>query len=112
MRKDEVKDSYLRIWRTVSRIPRGKVASYSTVARLSGLHGQARLAGYALHNLPPGSGIPWHRVINSGGKISLPGRRGDEQARLLKMEGIPYEKRGVDMKRFGWSSRRQSRKEV
>ena len=110
MRKDGVNDSYLRIWRTVSRIPRGKVASYGTIARLSGLNGQARLAGYALHNLPPGSEIPWHRVINSGGRISLPGRRGVEQARLLKIEGVPYDRGGIDMERFGWTSRKTARR--
>jgi len=95
-------DSYLLIWRTVTRIPRGKVASYGTVARLSGLPRRARLAGYALHHVPPGSEIPWHRVINAGGKISLPGKRGHEQEMLLAREGIVFLRGKVDMKRFQW----------
>ena len=99
------KDSYLRIWNAVERIPRGKVASYGTIARVSGLPGQARLAGYALHNLPPGTGIPWQRVINARGRISLPGRRGEEQECLLKREGIEFTRGVIDMVKFGWRPR-------
>lgn len=95
-------DSYLLIWRTVTRIPRGKVASYGTVARLSGLPRRARLAGFALHHVPPGSGIPWHRVINAGGKISLPGKRGQEQEDLLSGEGIAFIRGRVDMEKYEW----------
>ena len=43
-----------RIQRVVSRIPRGRVATYGQVARLAGLSGQARLVGYAMHALPVG----------------------------------------------------------
>jgi methylated-DNA-protein-cysteine methyltransferase related protein len=96
------KDTYLRIWRTVERIPRGKVASYGTVATLSGFPRQARLAGYALHNLPGGTGIPWHRVINAKGKISLPGKRGEEQERLLRKEGIVFTQGIIDMLKCEW----------
>ncbi|HUI65488.1 MAG TPA: MGMT family protein [Bacteroidota bacterium] len=95
-------DAYFRIWETVSRVPRGKVSSYGSIARLSGLPRQARLAGYALHNLPPGMDIPWHRVINSAGRISLPGIRGETQARLLKREGVVFHQGKIDLKRFGW----------
>ena len=102
--RGEQKDSYLRIWQTVLRIPRGRVASYGTIARLSGLPGQARLAGYALHNLPRGAGIPWHRVINAMGRISLPGARGTEQERILRKEGIPITGGRIDMVKYGWHS--------
>jgi methylated-DNA-protein-cysteine methyltransferase-like protein len=95
-------DAYLRIWRTVTRIPRGRVASYGTVARLSGLPRQARVAGHALHQVPGGSEIPWYRVINAAGKISLPGKRGEEQERLLDGEGVIFSRGRVDMKRFEW----------
>jgi methylated-DNA-protein-cysteine methyltransferase-like protein len=98
-------DSYLRIWSAVERIPRGRVASYGTIARVSGLPGQARLAGYALHNLPPGAGIPWQRVVNARGRISLPGKRGAEQERLLKKEGIRFDRGVIDMVKFGWRPR-------
>jgi methylated-DNA-protein-cysteine methyltransferase related protein len=101
------KDTYLRIWRTVLRIPRGKVASYGRIAALSGFPRQGRLAGYALHNLPGGTGIPWHRVINARGKISLPGKRGEEQGRLLREEGIEFSGGCINMERFEWRSRRR-----
>ncbi len=102
MKRRAEQDSYLRIWRTVLRIPRGKVATYGTIASLSGFPRQGRLAGYALHHLPGGSGIPWHRVVNARGKISLPGKRGEEQGRLLKEEGVIFTRECVEMARFEW----------
>lgn len=99
-------DSYPRVWRTVERIPKGKVASYGTIARLSGFPDQPRLAGYALFNLPEGIDIPWQRVINARGEISLPGKRGDEQRRLLEAEGVVFKGNRVDMKRYGWKERK------
>ena len=91
------------IWRTVKQIPKGKVASYGDVATLSGLEGQARLVGYALHNVPPGSGVPWQRVVNSRGMISLPKKTGAyrRQKKLLEQEGIVFEHDKIDMERFG-----------
>src|SRR5205085_4049100 len=63
--------SYDRIYAVVRRIPRGRVTTYGTVARLAGLDGQARLVGYALSALRDGTGLPWHRVINAQGRLSL-----------------------------------------
>jgi methylated-DNA-protein-cysteine methyltransferase-like protein len=96
--------SYQRIWDMVSQIPKGKVASYGDIARLSGFFGQARKVGYALHALPPGSSVPWHRVINSQGKISLPrsNRHHVKQKRLLENEGVVFKKGRVELKEFGW----------
>lgn len=108
MKRTTSLEAYPRIWRTVARIPRGKVASYGTVARLSGFPTQPRMAGYALHSLPDGIDIPWHRVINSRGQISLPGERGFEQRRLLEREGILFVRKRIDMKRFGWKTRMTS----
>jgi methylated-DNA-protein-cysteine methyltransferase related protein len=102
MKRKAERDTYLRIWDTVSRIPRGKVASYGVIARLSGFPRQARLAGYALHNIPPGAGIPWHRVINARGMVSLPGKRGAHQEELLRREGIVFEKGRISMERYQW----------
>ena len=68
--------NYLKIWQTVQQIPQGKVASYGQIADLSGLPKRARLVGKALAALPKNSDyaehVPWHRVVNSQGKISLP----------------------------------------
>ena len=51
----------------VRRIPRGRVASYGQVARLAGMPGRARQVGYAMHALPNGTRVPWHRVVTSAG---------------------------------------------
>ena len=64
-------DSYARIYAVVRRIPRGRVATYGQVAALAGLPHAPRVAGYALHALPEGSPLPWHRVVAAGGKLSL-----------------------------------------
>ena len=106
VRQSTGQDSYNRIWQTVSEIPGGKVASYGMVAKLSGFLHQPRVAGYALHNLPPGIDIPWQRVINSRGMISLPGSQGALQRRLLEKEGIIFQNGRVDMKVFGWKGGR------
>ena len=61
-----------RIWHAVLEIPHGKVATYGQIATLAGLPGAARFTGSALKNLPKNTEIPWHRVVNSSGKLSLP----------------------------------------
>ena len=96
---------YQRIYAVVRRIPRGRVATYGQVAELAGLEGHARQVGYALHALPSGSGLPWHRVINARGEISA--RSGSDweelQRLLLEAEGIEFDLCGrVDLRRFRW----------
>ncbi len=92
----------------VRRIPRGRVATYGQIAELAGLEGHARQVGYALHALPSGSNVPWHRVINARGEIS-PRTSGDShelQRLLLEAEGIVIDTRGrLDLKRFRWQTR-------
>jgi len=61
---------YQRIYSVVSRIPRGRVATYGQVATLAGLPGRARSVGYALSALDDRSRLPWHRVVNAQGRIS------------------------------------------
>lgn len=89
----------------MERIPPGKVATYGQVAALAGLAGHARQTGYALHALPEGSDVPWHRVINARGEVSPraePGRDG-YQRHLLEEEGVAFNERGrVDLARFQW----------
>ena len=93
------------IWKVVRRIPRGRVATYGQIAELAGLEGHARQVGYALHNLPDRSDVPWHRVINSRGEIS-PRSAGDShelQRMLLESEGVVFDVRGrVELKRHQW----------
>lgn len=91
------------IWKAVRRIPRGKVATYGQIAELAGMEGHARLVGYALHALPQNSNVPWHRVLNATGRISLPGVSGRTQRLLLEREGIQFTKANrVDLRKYRW----------
>jgi methylated-DNA-protein-cysteine methyltransferase-like protein len=92
-----------RILATVDSIPRGKVSTYGDIAREAGLTGRARLVGRTLRDLPPRSKLPWHRVVNAAGKISVRGTSELEQARRLKREGIAIDARGrIDLARHRW----------
>jgi methylated-DNA-protein-cysteine methyltransferase-like protein len=96
------------IYAMVRKIPRGRVATYGQIAALAGLKGHARQVGYALHDLPDGSGVPWHRVINAQGKVSPradPGY-GEIQLRLLEAEGIEIGRGDrIPLERYRWKSR-------
>ena len=97
--------SYQRIYAVVRRIPRGRVATYGQVAALAGLPGHARQVGYALHALPDGTAVPWHRVINARGEVSRRSVPGPElsQRMLLEREGVRFDPRGrVDLRSCGW----------
>ncbi len=81
------------------------MATYGQIAALAGLHGHARQVGYALHTLPEGSNVPWHRVINAQGRVSERSLRGsdDLQRFLLEAEGVVFDKTGrVSLDRFCW----------
>lgn len=103
--------SYQRIYAATRKIPRGRVSTYGRIATLAGLGGHARQVGYAMHALPAGSMVPWHRVINAQGEISLRRRPGAEltQRMLLEREGIRFSGRGrVDLARYGWPGKVRS----
>lgn len=98
-------EAYDLIYSIVSSIPRGRVATYGQVAELAGLSRGARQVGFALRVLPDGSGIPWHRVINSRGEISPRGEpEGEhEQRLLLESEGIVFNEGGrLSLRQFRW----------
>lgn len=98
--------SYAAIYRQVRAVPRGRVATYGQIAQLAGLPGCARQVGYALHALPPGSKVPWQRVLNARGELSLGDESGARQRTLLAGEGVEFDERGrVDLKRFQWRPR-------
>ena len=102
-------DAPRRIYAVVSRIPRGRVASYGQVAVLAGLPGRARQVGHALSSLPAGSSVPWHRVVNASGAVSdrgIPGAAGF-QRHLLEEEGVVFGASGrADLSTYGWRLRR------
>ncbi len=95
-----------RIRAVVRRIPEGRVATYGQIAMLAGIRGQARLVGYALNSLPEGHDVPWHRVINAKGRISLrtgEGDWGDYQRHLLKREGVRFDPTGrISLAAYQW----------
>jgi len=111
--KDAQADSaYERIYAVVRRIPRGRVCTYGRVAALAGNPGAARQVGYALHALPEHTALPWHRVINAAGRISL--RRGGghelEQRFRLEAEGVVFDQSGrVSLEQFGWAGKLRTR---
>lgn len=105
-------DTYAKIFATVRRIPRGKVASYGEVAQWSGLPRQARLVGYALY-AAGSDAVPWHRVVNAVGVLSLgkldPSGALTQRIRL-EAEGVGFDARGrVRMDRHRWKGPRTNR---
>lgn len=101
--------SYQRIYAVVRKIPRGRVATYGQIATLAGLDGQARQVGYAMAAVPASSAVPWHRVINAQGRISMrregPGGTIVQQL-LLEREGVRFDAGGrVALTKFRWRTR-------
>jgi len=94
------------IYQLVQQIPWGYVATYGQVAALCGWPRHARFVGYALYQVAPDSDIPWHRVVNAQGKVSLSWRRGgsDELQRWrLEAEGVVFNANGrINLRRYGW----------
>ncbi|MCU4356666.1 MGMT family protein [Acinetobacter ursingii] len=99
------KELHRQILEVVALIPRGKVASYGQIAQLAGLPKHARLVGYVLKHLDPESDLPWHRVINSQGKISTSrlNLRGEniQQMKLLE-EGVVVLEGKVKLGNYQW----------
>jgi methylated-DNA-protein-cysteine methyltransferase-like protein len=100
--------NYARIYAVVRRIPRGRVATYGQIAELAGLPGHARQVGYALHALPEGTAVPWHRVLNARGTLSLRRDSGGEITQRIKLEreGVRFGAGGrIPLERLRWRPR-------
>lgn len=100
-----------RVYERVKRIPTGKVATYGQIAALCGHPRGARMVGWALNalnNVGPQTNVPWQRVINREGCISIVNRNAskDLQATLLAAEGVRVDFRDgnywVDLKKYLW----------
>lgn len=94
-----------KILQTIASIPKGKLCTYGKIAELAGLPRYARLVGRTLKNLPPGSKIPWHRVINSQGRISFP--EGSDafrkQLQRLESEGVILSGGKYNLRHYLWN---------
>lgn len=108
MAPDSSRSSFFRqVYAIVRLIPYGQVASYGQIAAMLGHPRAARTVGWALASLPEQAeqGVPWQRVINSQGRISIRNMRHavEEQRLLLEEEGVEFNEAGyVDWDRFGW----------
>jgi len=85
-----MQESSKRIIAVIRGIPKGHVLSYGEVARRAGLGNGARMVARILHSSSEKRKLPWHRVVNSQGKISLTGEAYDLQRVLLQSEGIEF----------------------
>jgi methylated-DNA-protein-cysteine methyltransferase related protein len=85
-----------RVVRCIRSLPTGKVSSYGAIAQAAGWPGAARQVVRILRQTP---GLPWHRVLGSGGAIKLTGENGAEQRFRLRMEGVTFRGARVDVKR-------------
>lgn len=94
-----------RVKQVIKSIPPGKVSTYGQVAMLAGNYRAARQVAWVLHSCSESDGLPWHRVINRQGRISLPPGEGYEaQYGLLQSEGVEFSQDGrVDLYRFLWN---------
>jgi methylated-DNA-protein-cysteine methyltransferase-like protein len=94
-----------RVWQVVAAIPEGKVATYGDIAYRAGMARAARRVGRALRALPANTTIPWHRVVNAQGRISLPEGSPSHlaQRERLEAEGVEFGIRGtIDLRGYGW----------
>lgn len=96
------KTLYERIYDIIFMIPKGRVATYGQIGMIAGTG--ARTVGYAMHSIKEGSNLPWFRVINSKGEISIKDPAGYEfQRKILESEGIEFDEKGrMDLKKFKW----------
>ena len=93
------------IYRVVRQVPEGQTATYGQIAMVAGLS-SARIVGRALAALPEKSDVPWHRVINSQGRLALrsDGKPDPKQRRRLHNGGIRFDRNGrIDFAQFAWT---------
>jgi methylated-DNA-protein-cysteine methyltransferase related protein len=100
-------DSFtIRVVAIIKRIPPGNVLTYGLIAKFAGNPRGARQVARVLHSMSSTEGLPWHRVINTEGRIMLASDMAkDEQATLLREEDIEVSpEHRVDLGRYLWKS--------
>jgi methylated-DNA-protein-cysteine methyltransferase related protein len=100
-------DKSTRVVRCIRALAAGTVSSYGAIAKAAGWPGAARQVVRILRQVP---GLPWHRVVGSGGAIKLPGENAEEQRFRLRMEGVTFRGARVDMKRHEFQFSKKKRK--
>jgi methylated-DNA-protein-cysteine methyltransferase-like protein len=103
-----VTEFHRAVYRLVGKIPRGQVATYGQIAAILGWPRAARAVGYAMRHCP--SGVPWHRVVNAHGGISVRANVSGmlTQRLLLEQEGVAVRKGRIRLERHQWRSRRRA----
>ncbi|HEV2200267.1 MAG TPA: MGMT family protein [Bryobacteraceae bacterium] len=96
MRRAEIRDEAFA--ETIRSIPRGKVASYGQVAAAAGYPGYHRAVARFLKTTISVD-LPWQRVLGAGGEIKVVGRAAAEQRLRLKLEGVTFVGKRVDLNR-------------
>ena len=98
------------VYRLVEEIPRGRVATYGQLAAILGWPRAARAVGYAMRHCP--SSLPWQRVVNASGGISLRANVGGmmTQRLLLEQEGVPVRRGRIRLDQHRWTGPRGSRR--
>lgn len=91
------------LYTQLHKVPKGAVVTYGSLAKMIGKPGGARWVGHILKNLPADTKLPWHRVINSQGRISLPGERGQIQQQRLEQENVVFNNGKVPLKLYLWN---------
>ncbi len=86
----------------VRKVPRGRVVTYGQIARALGMPRGARTVGWAMRACE--DDVPWHRVVNARGEISVRPTAGfHEQRARLQAEGVRFDRDGrIDLDRYGW----------
>ena len=104
---------YNKVYGAVRKIPQGRVTTYQQIAIMVSTPRAARMVGWALRALPEGADVPWQRVINSHGMISIRNLRAPKslQARILRKEDVAVQERDgnyfVDLDRYLWRPQRK-----
>jgi len=81
----------------IRKVPRGRVSTYGAIAKAAGYPRCSRHVGRVLRQI---DGLPWQRILGSGGRISLRGESALEQRFLLQAEGVRFKGRRVDLREF------------
>lgn len=97
----------------IQQVPKGKVATYGQIAKLAGKPQGSRGVSWILHSSSKAYNLPWHRILNSKGKISFPEGTSEfkQQKKLLEKEGIEFDgDNEIDMVEFQWNKKSTKKK--